>query len=78
MKNNKNESNDYSEFMNSLDDVNPIYKELKGWNCDISNVKSYNELPTNAKHYIEYIQNILDTKITIISVGPKRNQVIEL
>ena len=77
-KNNKNESNDYSEFMNSLDDVNPIYKEFKGWNCDISNVKSYNELPTNAKHYIEYIQNILDTKITIISVGPKRNQVIEL
>ena len=77
-KNNKNESNDYSEFMNSLDDVNPIYKEFKGWNCDISNVKSYNELPTNAKHYIECIQNILDTKITIISVGPKRNQVIEL
>ena len=77
-KNNKNESNDYSEFMNSLDDVNPIYKEFKGWNCDISNVKSYNELPTNAKHYIEYIQNILDTKITIISVGPKRNQVIEI
>ena len=77
-ENNKNESNDYSEFMNSLDDVNPIYKEFKGWNCDISNVKSYNELPTNAKHYIEYIQNILDTKITIISVGPKRNQVIEL
>ena len=77
-KNDKNESNDYSEFMNSLDDVNPIYKEFKGWNCDISNVKSYNELPTNAKHYIEYIQNILDTKIAIISVGPKRNQVIEL
>ena len=77
-KNNKNESNDYSEFMNSLDDVNPIYKEFKGWNCDISNIKSYNDLPTNAKDYIEYIQNILDTKIAIISVGPKRNQVIEL
>ena len=77
-KNDKNESNDYSEFMNSLDDVNPIYKEFKGWNCDISNIKSYNDLPTNAKDYIEYIQNILDTKISIISVGPKRNQVIEL
>ena len=70
-KNDKNESNDYSEFMNSLDDVNPIYKEFKGWNCDISNIKSYNDLPTNAKDYIEYIQNILDTKISIISVGPK-------
>ena len=49
-KNNKNESNDYSEFMNNLDDVKPIYKEFEGWNCDISNVKSYNELPKMQKN----------------------------
>tara|TARA_Y100000748_G_scaffold257380_1_gene224048 strand:- start:327 stop:1577 length:1251 start_codon:yes stop_codon:yes gene_type:complete len=77
-KNDEKESNDYSEFMNSLDDINPNYQEFKGWNCDISNINSYNDLPNNAKIYIEYIQNILDTKIAIISVGPKRNQVIEL
>ena len=77
-KNNESESNDYSEFMNNLDKVKPIYREFEGWNCDISSINSYNDLPTNAKEYIEYIQNILDTKIAIISVGPKRNQVIEL
>ena len=77
-KNDESESNDYSEFMNKLDKVKPIYREFKGWNCDISSINSYNDLPKNAKEYIEYIQNILDTKIAIISVGPKRNQVIEL
>tara|TARA_Y100000996_G_scaffold96531_1_gene69041 strand:+ start:1194 stop:2444 length:1251 start_codon:yes stop_codon:yes gene_type:complete len=77
-KNDESESNDYSEFMNKLDKVKPIYREFEGWNCDISSINSYNDLPTNAKEYIEYIQNILDTKIAIISVGPKRNQVIEL
>ena len=77
-KNDESESNDYSEFMNKLDNVKPIYREFEGWNCDISSINSYNDLPTNAKEYIEYIQNILDTKIAIISVGPKRNQVIEL
>ena len=77
-KNNNIESNDYSEFMNNLDEVQPIYKEFKGWECDISSVSSYDELPENAKIYIEYIQKLLDTKIKIISIGPKRNQVIEL
>ena len=64
--------------MNNLDEVQPIYKEFKGWECDISSVSSYDELPENAKIYIEYIQKLLDTKIKIISIGPKRNQVIEL
>ena len=72
------ESSDYSDFMNNLEDVQPVYKEFKGWKCDISTISGYNDLPENAKTYIEYIQNLLNTKITIISIGPKRNQVIEL
>ena len=64
--------------MNNLDNAKPIYKEFKGWSGDISNVSSYHELPENAKIYIQYIQELLNTKIKIISIGPKRNQVIEL
>jgi len=75
---NQKKSDDYSEFMNDLQNVKPIYKEFKGWKCDISNIDSYNELPENAKIYIEYIQQLLNTKIKIISIGPKRNQVIQL
>ena len=77
-KNNQIESNDYSEFMNDLENVQPIYKEFKGWTGNISNASSYDELPENAKIYIQYIQELLNTKIKIISIGPKRNQVIEL
>ena len=77
-KNNQIESNDYSEFMNDLENVQPIYKEFKGWTGDISSASSYDELPENAKIYIQYIQELLNTKIKIISIGPKRNQVIEL
>ena len=72
------ESSDYSDFMNNLEYVQPVYKEFKGWKCDISTINRYNDLPENAKTYIEHIQNLLNTKITIISIGPKRNQVIEL
>ena len=72
------ESSDYSDFMNNLEYVQPVYKEFKGWKCDISTINGYNDLPENAKTYIEYIQNLLNAKITIISIGPKRNQVIEL
>tara|TARA_B100000287_G_scaffold79517_1_gene71788 strand:- start:1400 stop:2650 length:1251 start_codon:yes stop_codon:yes gene_type:complete len=77
-KNNILESSDYSEFMNDLGNAQPIYKEFQGWQGDISNVSSYDELPNNAKIYIQYIQELLNTKIKIISIGPKRNQVIEL
>ena len=77
-KNNTLESSDYSEFMNDLGNAQPIYKEFQGWQGDISNVSSYDELPNNAKIYIQYIQELLNTKIKIISIGPKRNQVIEL
>ena len=75
---NSKKSNDYSEFMNTLDNVSPTYNTIKGWNCDISNIKTFNSLPDNAKQYVKYLENILDTKISIISIGPKRNQIIKI
>lgn len=56
--------------------VKPIYKTLKGWTEDISSVKSYDELPLNAKNYIEEIEKILEVPINVVSVGPDRNQTI--
>ncbi|MFN4226841.1 MAG: adenylosuccinate synthase [Candidatus Ratteibacteria bacterium] len=54
-----------------------IYEELEGWNEDISNVKSYKELPKNVKKYIEKIEEKIGTKITKISTGSSRGQIIE-
>ncbi len=54
----------------------PVYEEVDGWEEDISNIKDYNELPENAKKYINKIEELTDSKITIVSVGPKRSQTI--
>jgi adenylosuccinate synthase len=51
----------------------PVYKELKGWNVDISRCKSKSELPRNARNYIDFIESQIGVKISLISVGPNRH-----
>lgn len=55
----------------------PVYIELNGWYEDISNVKSFDNLPKNAKNYIHKIEEITEINVSIISVGPDRKQTIE-
>ena len=57
-------------------DYEPIYQEFDGWQTDISNCKNYDELPLNAKKYLSALEEILGVKITIISVGPDREQTL--
>lgn len=61
-----------------LSKVTPIYETLPGWNCDITASKSYEELPSNAKSYLDFIAKKSGFEIGIVSVGPKRDQTIEL
>ena len=60
----------------SDNEIEPIYKELKGWNIDITNCKTYDELPEEAKDYISFILTEVNIPITRISVGPDRLQTI--
>ena len=60
----------------SDNEIDPIYKELKGWNIDITNCKTYDELPEEAKDYISFILTEVNIPITRISVGPDRLQTI--
>lgn len=55
----------------------PKYIEVKGWNCDISNIKNYEELPNECIRFIELIESLLDTKITYVGIGETRNQKLE-
>ena len=57
-------------------DIELIYKELWGWNVDITNCKTYDELPEEAKDYISFILTEVNIPITRISVGPDRLQTI--
>ncbi len=59
-----------------LSNVNPIYKELPGWEEFDSRVKTREELPTNAKKYIEFIEDYLGIPVEIISTGAKREETI--
>jgi len=59
-----------------LENVEPIYEIMDGWHTDISEIREYNNLPENAKEYIEKISQLLETKIEFIAVGPRRDQII--
>ncbi len=60
----------------SDNEIQPIYHELKGWNVDITECKTYEELPKEAKDYIAFILTEVNVPITRISVGPDRLQTI--
>ena len=54
----------------------PIYEYLPGWSEDISNAKSINELPSNARSYVKYLEEISGAPMSAIGVGPGRDQTI--
>ena len=65
-----------SNVLHCLDKVKPIYKEFPGWNQSVANTRSFPDLPKEAKEYIQYLSDSLKTNIEIISVGPKRDQIL--
>ncbi len=56
--------------------LEPVFKEFKGWKEDISKIDVYDQLPTEFKDYLNYIENEVKVPIKIISVGPDREQTI--
>jgi len=54
----------------------PVYEEFDGWDVDISNVRKYEDLPANARKYLERIEELVGVKIRFIGVGKERHQVI--
>ncbi len=61
-----------------LEKVVPIYETLPGWKTDITEVRSYDDLPQATKDYLAFITEHSGFEVSIISVGPKRSQTIEL
>jgi adenylosuccinate synthase len=52
----------------------PIYEELDGWGEDISKCRDFAELPTNAQRYIERIEELCGTRVSVVGVGPGRDE----
>jgi adenylosuccinate synthase len=56
--------------------IEPIYTELPGWQTDMTKYTSEDEFPQQFKDYIKFLETELETPITIISIGPDRDQTI--
>ena len=60
-----------------LERSEPVYEELDGWKTEIKGVRKLSDLPANAKRYIRRIEELIHTRIKMISVGSERNETIE-
>lgn len=68
-------------FPASLEDLakcKPIYEEFEGWGEEIKNAKTFDEIPENAKKYLNRIEELTGVEISIVSIGPKRSETIEV
>ena len=75
----KKESRIFTDFpcsINDLANIEPQYIEFEGWNCDISKVEKYEDLPLKAREYISYIEKELKAPVSIVSIGPARHETI--
>ena len=64
------------ELPYEIDNVKPIYKEFKGWHKDMTKFTSEEQFPKEFSDYIKFLEDFLETRIGIISIGPDREQTI--
>jgi adenylosuccinate synthase len=64
--------------LKTLAQCEPIFEELEGWKEEISHTRKMDQLPGKTRNYLERIEKISDVPLSIVSVGPRREQTIEL
>jgi len=57
-------------------DIKPVYRTMKGWNCSLEGVSTYEEFPAALKDYVTYLEKELQVPIKLVSIGPDRTQTI--
>lgn len=58
-----------------LDRAKPVYRTMPGWKCDILGATDYSALPVQAKDYVDFIEEFIETPIKMVSTGPKREDI---
>jgi len=71
------ETRDFPYSIDNPESVCPVYKEMPGWNTDLTVATSEKEFPKEFKDYIKFLEEELEVPIAIVSVGPDRTQTIE-
>lgn len=72
----KGQKTDKFPFPALLAQAEPVITEVEGWQCDISAVRRWDDLPLQAKRYIEMIETAVGRPVSFISVGPERESII--
>jgi adenylosuccinate synthase len=67
---------DFPASITALERCQPVYEEIEGWNTPISNIRRYEDLPSQAQYYLKRLEDICGCPVKIISVGPGRDQTI--
>jgi len=67
---------DYFPFDVDGIDLNPVYEEIEGWNCDLTKLTDYSSAPEALKNYVDYLEEKLEVPVTVVSVGPDRIQTL--
>ena len=68
----------YPANLDVLSECEPVYEELPGWKEDITQVRAFHDLPIEAQHYIERITQLSEIPLSLFSVGPGRDQTIQV
>jgi adenylosuccinate synthase len=61
-----------------LEECQPVYEELSGWQEPISGIRTFEKLPAGARNYMSRLEDVLSCPISLVSVGPDRSQIIEI
>jgi len=67
---------EYPGDLPDLGDVEVQFESHPGWKADITGVRKYEDLPADTRHYVEWVESLIDCPIQMLSVGPERDQVI--
>ena len=74
----KEELSDFPVSTSLTKRLTPIYEEVDGWNTSTVGLEKISQLPLNARAYIQRIEELTESKVSIISTGPERNQTITI
>ncbi len=67
---------DFPSHLADLEECRPVYQTLPGWSEDITAARTWDDLPTAARHYVDFLEKQVGVPISIVSVGPDRTQTI--
>ncbi len=70
------EEKNFVPFQMNRQKIEPVYKTFQGWQTDITQISSFDNMPDKMKTYIDYLDNFLKVPVKYISNGPGREQIV--